>query len=609
MKKQRCRRLTCTLLAAVLLLACVQLPAYAQSAEGKATWVWQTELIRDGGERLLSFAEQEGINLIYLQIDREIPAGIYNDFIQEAHRNEIHIHALGGDPRWALTKYQGDMIGLAEWVTSYNEGASPEGSFDGIHLDIEPYVLPQWETAQGEVIASWRENLQAFLDRASGTGVELGIDIPFWLDEFTLPDGGNLNAWLMSSFDHVTVMAYRNQAETEHGILYLTKQELELGDRLGTKVRIAVNTKEMPGEEHTTFYSLGRQQMNQTLENLSGTLRAHSSFAGLAVHDFRYWENMSQTGTEGPAEGLPDPDVQPAPDPGTDPAPDPVPDPDPVPGERVPDADPVTRSESIRGTYIWRAEEVIHNSREILDFAKEKNLNFLYVRLDLQQPFSAYRSFMKEASSAGIEVHALGGHPIWALQENRDRMLKLVNYVKDYNRVVEGDERFHGIHLDIEPYVLPEWSADSQNVITQWTSNIDAFVRELKADSSLKASMDMAVWLDKHPVPGEGISVSEWMIDRMDHVSLMAFRDRAEGSNGILSVTREELAIAERLGKPMLISVEIKESHEGGHITFYEEGAAFMEQELATVQKHLQQSSSFRGNLVHAYEYWRDARP
>ena len=47
----------------------------------------------------------------------------------------------------------------------------------------------------------------------------------------------------------------------------------------------------------------------------------------------------------------------------------------------------------------------------------------------------------------------MGGHPIWALEENRPRMMRLVNYVKNYNRAVEGNERFHGIHLDIEPYV------------------------------------------------------------------------------------------------------------------------------------------------------------
>lgn len=592
MTVKRYQKFTGLLLMAAALLVGFQSPAHGEAAGEKATWVWQTELIEDGGERLLSFARDEGMSLIYLQIKRDLPKETYEQFIRNAHEKQIAVHALGGDPRWALPEHRDRMLGLAKWVMDYNAGVPADGRFDGIHLDIEPYVLPQWETEQDKVISSWESNLKEFLNQTTGTGLELGIDIPFWFDHIALGNGGSLNEWLISVFDHVTVLAYRNVADSEHGIIHLSQNELELADRLGKKVLIAVNTKEMPGEAHTTFYGQGKERMNQTLEQLTGALSSHPSFAGLAVHDFRNWENMPSGG-----EGTP---------PGETPGP--PPDPTPDPGEPVPDANPVTRDPVVRGTYIWEANELIQNSGEILEFAKEKKLNWLYVRLDLQQPFSVYTSFVKQASAAGIEVHAMGGHPIWAFQENRGRMLKLVSYVKDYNRSVQGDERFHGIHLDIEPYVLPEWREDSQRVISEWTANLDVFVRELKKDSKLQASMDMAVWLDKYTVPGQDLSLSKWMIQRMDHVSLMAFRDKADGSNGIARVSKEEIAFADELGKPVLVSVEIKESHEGGHITFYEEGSAYMEEELAKLPALLN-SHSFTGSLVHAYEYWKNAKP
>ncbi len=401
---------------------------------------------------------------------------------------------------------------------------------------------------------------------------------------------------MIGAFDHVTVMTYRNEIDTDHGIIKLSEDEFEIGNRLGKQILVAVNTKEMPGEAHTTFYGLGRDRLNRTLEQLSDRLASHSSFAGIAIHDIRYWQNLQGDGNEGepPAGENPDPST---------------PNPEPGEGDRVPDADPVNRDPMIRGTYIWEAHEVIDNGHEILEFAKEKDVNWLYVRLDLQQPYSAYASFVKQAAAQGIEVHALGGHPIWALQENRDRIMRLVNYVKEYNRNVQGDERFHGIHLDIEPYVLPIWRENQDRVMTEWTSNIDAFVNELKKDSNLEASMDMAVWLDKFNVPGTNISLSKWMIDRMDHVSLMAFRDTAEGTNGIAAVSREEIAFAEELGKPILISVEMKESHEGDHITFFEEGEAYMEQELAKLRDMLKDSTSYTGHVVHAYTYWKNAKP
>ncbi|BFH62274.1 hypothetical protein [Paenibacillus azoreducens] len=570
-------------LAALLLLTGFQFP----NQQVKATWVWQTGLIEDGGERLLGFARNEGINVIYLQINRDLPREIYEKFIKRAHEEKVAVHALGGDPGWALTKHRDSMVGLADWTLNYNAGVPSESRFDGIHLDIEPYVLPQWETDQESVLESWEGNLNAFLSQTSGSNLELGIDVPFWFDHVNLPDGGGINEWLMGKFDHVTVLAYRNEVDSDQGIINLSKEELDLADRLGKQVLIAVNTKEMPGETYTTFYGRSKEQMNQSLSELSGRLAEHSSFMGLAVHDFLNWENM----------------------PGGGGGEHPKPDPDPGEGTDVPDADPVNRDKTIRGTYIWEANQILQNSEEILEFAKEKKLNWLYVRLDLQQPFSAYRSFVKQASAAGIEVHAMGGHPIWALQENRNKMMKLVNYVKDYNRAVQGDERFHGIHLDIEPYVLSDWRTDPNRVISEWTSNMDAFVTELKKDSHLQASMDLAVWLDKYKVPGQDISLSKWMIDRMDHVSLMAFRNTAAGSNGIVNVSKEELAFADELGKPILISVEMKESHEGAHISFYEKGAEYMEGELVKLPEMLQNFSSYTGNVVHAYDYWKNAKP
>lgn len=99
------------------------------------------------------------------------------------------------------------------------------------------------------------------------------------------------------------------------------------------------------------------------------------------------------------------------------------------------------------------------------------------------------------------------------------------------------------------------------------------------------------------------------MIQTLDHVSLMAFRDTAEGSNGIAAVVAQEMEIADRLGKPLLVSVEMKQSHEGDHITFYEEGEAYMEEELAKLPDLLANYEAYQGYVVHSYDYWITANP
>lgn len=94
-------------LTALLFLAAILLTGFsAPSKDVKATWVWQTELIEDGGEKLLEFARNEGIHLIYLQINRDLPKKTYETFVQHAHEERVAVHALGGDPGWALTEYR-----------------------------------------------------------------------------------------------------------------------------------------------------------------------------------------------------------------------------------------------------------------------------------------------------------------------------------------------------------------------------------------------------------------------------------------------------------------------------------------------------------------------
>jgi hypothetical protein len=565
----------------------------------KATWIWQAERIETESEQLIAFAKKNRINVMYLHVDMTIPEASYRHFLKQAGQAGVEVHGLAGHPLWALREYRDKMMKLTEWVSAYNQYSAADERFKGLHLDVEPYVLTDWEDDQPSIIRSWTANMSDWLNAVkSRSDLELSVDMPVWFDSITVPDAQetSLSEWIIRRFDHVTLMAYRQQIEGGNGILELVQNEMEIADRVGTPIWIGVNTKPMK-EAHTTFYDAGVQEMESVLNQVQERLRHHSSFTGVAIHDYRYWNHMLER------------DGEPGDPPG--PKPDPKPDPNPDPGEIiVPMPPPIDRTGTIIGTYVWQAELAINQSDDIIAFAKEKGINFLYVRLDLQQPFEAYREFVKKAHDAGIEMHAMGGHPGWALTENRQRISKLVDYVKRYNRAAAPEERFYGIHLDVEPYVLPQWRGDKDEVIAQWVDNMAFFVESTQADSQLETSVDLAVWLDRTFIPGKSeLSVSEWMIGRMDHVALMAFRNMAGGSNGIVAVVKQEMQMADRLGKRLVVAVEIKESFEGAHVSFYEKGAEEMLKQLDKLPEMLADHRSYTGYAVHAYDYWKEAKP
>lgn len=553
----------------LLCLAAGFLVGFSSPDKGKkATWIWQAELIDTQRQKILDFAKNQGINLIYLRIDRDKPFDYYRPFIREAQLAGIDVHALGGHPRWALTVDRERMLGLVDWVKRYNRTVDQVERIRGVHLDIEPYLLDEWYDDQPAVLKQWMGNIEAFVTAArEEDGLEVGTDMAAWFDQFPVPGTADMpfSTWMIDTFDHVTLMAYRNKVDGSNGIEAIVKNEMETADALGKQVIIAVNTKEMPHEPHTTFFGVGAEEMDAQLAEVTSRLGRHSSFTGVAVHDYRYWRNM------------------------------------------IKHTDSTTKP--LLGTYIWHAEHAITEGDEILAFSKEQGINLLYVRLDLEQPYEAYADFVEKATEAGIEVHAMGGHPIWALEQYRERMLKLVRYVKGYNQNVAPNQKFRGIHLDIEPYVMPVWREDRDEVLRQWMSNLDAFVEETKRDSNLETSCDLAVWLDQFDVPDDpGTPFSKWVIARLDHVTLMAFRDYAEGPGGIAAVSKDELRFADELNKKLIIAVEMKESGEGEHITFHEEGKAEMMRQLEKLPNLLAEHPSYKGNAVHAYEYWKTAK-
>lgn len=535
----------------------------------KATWIWQAELIGTEKQEILAFCKRNNISLINLRIDMEQPYEYYRQFIREAAANGIEVHAVGGHPAWALAANQPRMMKLAKWVKQYNLAASPDEEIKGIQLDVEPYLLERWETDQTALLKEWQANVKAFIKEAkTDSDLQISTALAFWLDEIPTPNQPDLpfSKWMISQFDAVTIMAYRDTLTGSNGILNVAESELSDADELNKPAIIAVNMKKT-NETNISFADKGVEEMNRQLALLPEYLASHPSYAGTAIHDYRYWKKLDVPPVETPQKS------------------------------------------SIKGTYIWEASQIITEKDKILSFAKEHGINFLYARLDLDQPFSVYRDFVKEAKAAGIEVHAMGGHPIWALEENQKRILRLVNYVHKYNASVSKEEQFEGIHLDIEPYVMPVWRENKESVLRQWMNNISVFVEETKKEPTLKTSVDLAVWLENTPTPGHpDLPFSNWMISQMDHTTLMAFRDYAEGRGGIVAIVKNKMTYADSIGKPLTVAVEMKQSHEGNHVSFYEEGKAEMNRQLKLMADNLAEHSSYEGYVIHAYDYWKNSK-
>jgi len=234
---------------------------------------------------------------------------------------------------------------------------------------------------------------------------------------------------------------------------------------------------------------------------------------------------------------------------------------------------------------------------------QERQVNRVYLFIDPYYPANYYSSFIRAAKARSIEVIAMSGAPNWVLPEHNKKLYDFIYWVKQYNGRVAPEERFAGIHLDVEPYVLPQWSQDSDTVIGLWMDTVSGFVEEVKSDTNLTVGIDMPVWLEyTHVRDGYGgrTTLSDWFIRRVDQVTLMAYLDNAKG---IIESVRQELTEADRAGTPVLVAVETVDNGEFG-TSFYDKGQQTMMSELNTMIQTLSGYSSFKGYSVHEWDSW-----
>jgi hypothetical protein len=266
--------------------------AAAQPMHQKATWLWTTDWIRRDPREVLSFFGEHGVNLVYLQVNPDIPASDYQRFIKQAAGLGIEVDALGGAPEWGLAWKRQEIADFVAWVQTYQQAAEAGERFRGIHVDIEPHLLPEWKTNRPDVIKQWESNVQYLRTEADRMKLPLSADIPFWLGNGTASDGKTpLDRFMIGQFDSVTVMSYRDTAQAIAGIAEDTFKEAAA---LGKTALAAVETNPSREGDFLTFHEEGAGAMNEQIAKLHDMIKNHPSYAGIAVHDFDGWREMKQ---------------------------------------------------------------------------------------------------------------------------------------------------------------------------------------------------------------------------------------------------------------------------------------------------------------------------
>lgn len=281
------------LLASVFLTGGSHAKVMAFEQEVRSTWLWNPWMLVNDEAATVAFLKEKSLNKVYLQIDQDISMLIYRDFIEKAAAIGIRVYALDGSPEWVSAQGYKDQNRLMSWLKDYQSESTDTQKFQGVHLDVEPYLNSGWATDQAATLKSYQSLLIRAQDSASSMNLPLEADIPFWFDEIAYKNKygkGLLAEWVIANTDSVTIMAYRDHAPQ---IIELVQNEILMAERYAKPLVIGVETDFSSEGNYISFFEEGEEYMNNELEAVKNHYSIGRGFNGIAVHHVDSWIKMN----------------------------------------------------------------------------------------------------------------------------------------------------------------------------------------------------------------------------------------------------------------------------------------------------------------------------
>jgi hypothetical protein len=251
-------------------------PGPTPAGVARALWVWD----QPSAKGLVAFAQQRGIRDLFVSVPNDLPSSPRLAWVSGLARLAapagLRLQALGGDPAWV-----DDPAGALAW----QQAALSTGLFSGVHVDLEPWAHPDWETDRATVVA---EYLSVLSRLAGATSLPVEADVSFWL--WTVDDGhgGPLDAAVLDRVDRVTIMSYRTTVLGPDSITATGAHTLATAAAAGKPARLAVETNDLgddPVARKQTFFGQTEAVLRTALDQVDTAEAGRPSYAGVAVED------------------------------------------------------------------------------------------------------------------------------------------------------------------------------------------------------------------------------------------------------------------------------------------------------------------------------------
>ncbi len=261
-------------------------------------------------------------------------------------------------------------------------------------------------------------------------------------------------------------------------------------------------------------------------------------------------------------------------------------------------------SETHKAMWSWRDSDItnIAAQRKLIDFAIDNKITALFVSAQwlIRDYPTQFAQFIDLAASKGIGIELLLGDHQWALAANHQLAVDQVYKANEFVRNLRVSKPT-ALHFDVEPHSLPDWGKNQVNYGNQL---IDLYVKLARVkEPGLAINADIAMGYRFINIARGGVTktLSQWLIDKTDRTTVMAYRDYAEGADSIIEHVGAPIAYALRHGKVSYVGIETTCGLVPEKITFCEENRAGLNEEIKKVTARFSGNEGFGGMAIHDF--------
>jgi len=318
------------------------LPAAFPAKGTRGMWVWTTANILNNATEFNIFVNEvlrSGCTYVYLYLT----AGQINQYtaqlrrlIRLLHDNGVLAYSMEGWRGYfsdasgpnglyaavsGTVSYNAKVVAEERFVGFMSDMEPQDGQGDGLNLFHNGIRQSALSTAQladrNRLMADWLAISKHMSDIAHQGGIRMAAAMPSWTDNYygepvlgTMPDGrrDDVTHFFMEMLDDYAVMSYNtNPSNIANRVL----GKLQYANKLPKPPRVFAGIETHTGVGSGISYGDTGTKNNKTavvtdLNTLFGILDANPTFAGVNIHDWEGWRDLSpKASNSAPAPVLP----------------------------------------------------------------------------------------------------------------------------------------------------------------------------------------------------------------------------------------------------------------------------------------------------------------